>query len=83
MADLQVVVAYKRDCSNAIVLVRAMIVAIFERNKIGGLGKEIDLLKNRHLLAQPNSQASLADRAIKAFNNHLEKIFKSVLQVFN
>ena len=42
-------VAYKRDGSPDVV--REMIVVLIERDNISGLGKEIDLLKDRHAKA--------------------------------
>ena len=64
-----------------------MIVALTERDNIGGLAKGIDLLKDSDLLAVPCPGFQQIARqawqtAIQAINNHQVKICESVLQIF-
>ena len=65
-----------------------MIVALTERDNIGGLAKGIDLLKDSDLHAVPCPGFQQIARqawqtAIQAINNHQVKIRESVSQIFN
>ena len=57
-----------------------MIVALIERDNICVLLKDIDLLKDLHVnkIARQSGHT-----AIKAINNHWDRICESVLQIFN
>lgn len=74
-------VAYKRDGSPDVV--REMIVALIERDNISGLGKEIDLLKDRHAKAFDGIARRAWTTALRGINQHRQKMRECVLQIFD
>ena len=60
-----------------------MIVALIERDNIGGPAQEIDHLKDLHVLVLNKLTGKLGTDYIKAINYHLVKFRESVLQIFN
>ena len=58
-------------------------VALIERDNIGGLAKEIDLLKDWRALAFYKISRQAWQTAIKPINNHRGEIRESVLQIFD
>jgi hypothetical protein len=73
-------VTYKRDGSPDIV--RNMIAALIARDDIGGLGREIDLLKDRHVKAFDAIAKKAWSTAIRGINQHRHKFREFALQIF-
>lgn len=74
-------VAYKRDGSPEVV--RDMITALIVRDNIGGMAREIDLLKARHKNAFDEIAKRAWCTALRGLNQHRQKIRVSVQEIFN